>query len=107
MIRRPPRSTLFPYTTLFRSLRRDAAVIERAELGEQRARFGERGLGRRVEQREALGRCAPGGEVEDEAGEVRGEDFRPRIWLERGGLRLRPPPKSDLPVRAPRAGPPP
>src|SRR3712207_7851562 len=25
MIRRPPRSTLFPYTTLFRSLRRGAA----------------------------------------------------------------------------------
>src|SRR3989442_10030405 len=25
MIRRPPRSTLFPYTTLFRSHRRDAA----------------------------------------------------------------------------------
>src|SRR3712207_8260786 len=24
MIRRPPRSTLFPYTTLFRSIRRDA-----------------------------------------------------------------------------------
>src|SRR3712207_7212022 len=30
MIRRPPRSTLFPYTTLFRShfLRRDAAAFE-------------------------------------------------------------------------------
>src|SRR3712207_7714235 len=29
MIRRPPRSTLFPYTTLFRSLaRRPAAVVE-------------------------------------------------------------------------------
>src|SRR5688572_33013807 len=26
MIRRPPRSTLFPYTTLFRSPERDAAV---------------------------------------------------------------------------------
>src|SRR5256885_5717350 len=26
MIRRPPRSTLFPYTTLFRSLRRSAAM---------------------------------------------------------------------------------
>src|SRR3712207_8645990 len=26
MIRRPPRSTLFPYTTLFRSLRRDHEV---------------------------------------------------------------------------------
>src|SRR5438552_10589835 len=31
MIRRPPRSTLFPYTTLFRSARRDlAAYLERA-----------------------------------------------------------------------------
>src|SRR5258707_10358158 len=30
MIRRPPRSTLFPYTTLFRS---QAAVLERAVLG--------------------------------------------------------------------------
>src|SRR3712207_8356646 len=26
MIRRPPRSTLFPYTTLFRSLRRSASL---------------------------------------------------------------------------------
>src|SRR5690348_18210316 len=30
MIRRPPRSTLFPYTTLFRSLRRIAFLLERA-----------------------------------------------------------------------------
>src|SRR3712207_9353066 len=28
MIRRPPRSTLFPYTTLFRSVIRDAARIK-------------------------------------------------------------------------------
>src|SRR3712207_8484813 len=27
MIRRPPRSTLFPYTTLFRSQRRSAAAV--------------------------------------------------------------------------------
>src|SRR3712207_7294916 len=33
MIRRPPRSTLFPYTTLFRSVR---------DLRERRQRFGER-----------------------------------------------------------------
>src|SRR2546430_4903033 len=36
MIRRPPRSTLFPYTTLFRSLRRHArggAAHARAEVG--------------------------------------------------------------------------
>src|SRR5260221_8401058 len=31
MIRRPPRSTLFPYTTLFRSLR---VEVERAERGD-------------------------------------------------------------------------
>src|SRR3712207_8128185 len=34
MIRRPPRSTLFPYTTLFRSLALGAAVVA---LGQQRA----------------------------------------------------------------------
>src|SRR3989442_8587882 len=30
MIRRPPRSTLFPYTTLFRSLEIDPALLPRA-----------------------------------------------------------------------------
>src|SRR2546421_9046422 len=30
MIRRPPRSTLFPYTTLFRSLRTQIAALRRA-----------------------------------------------------------------------------
>src|SRR3712207_9526884 len=51
MIRRPPRSTLFPYTTLFRSLRRDedhhrhqgrAAVLGRADHpgGRRRPRAG-------------------------------------------------------------------
>src|SRR2546430_13575353 len=33
MIRRPPRSTLFPYTTLFRSLDLDEAVDVREESG--------------------------------------------------------------------------
>src|SRR3712207_8397498 len=32
MIRRPPRSTLFPYTTLFRSARVFAQNVERARL---------------------------------------------------------------------------
>src|SRR5258708_18824974 len=35
MIRRPPRSTLFPYTTLFRS--RQAARVALARLGERQA----------------------------------------------------------------------
>src|SRR2546430_10170770 len=35
MIRRPPRSTLFPYTTLFRSLGREAHVLPVAADGER------------------------------------------------------------------------
>src|SRR3989442_8880086 len=31
MIRRPPRSTLFPYTTLFRSTDVDSAVLKRSD----------------------------------------------------------------------------
>src|SRR5689334_24713514 len=33
MIRRPPRSTLFPYTTLFRSIRRNDLVDETDTIG--------------------------------------------------------------------------
>src|SRR3712207_7638119 len=36
MIRRPPRSTLFPYTTLFRSGHRHEHVLEVAVAGQQR-----------------------------------------------------------------------
>src|SRR3712207_9501598 len=36
MIRRPPRSTLFPYTTLFRAVRR-ARCLRRDEVGEDEA----------------------------------------------------------------------
>src|SRR2546426_8253908 len=35
MIRRPPRSTLFPYTTLFRSLRERLALDERHHVVDQ------------------------------------------------------------------------
>src|SRR5687768_17935547 len=49
MIRRPPRSTLFPYTTLFRSgVDRDAAESARSRRGNRRART--RPLGRRSEE---------------------------------------------------------
>src|SRR5476649_2999214 len=36
MIRRPPRSTLFPYTTLFRSLRRRSRATRRRRRGDPR-----------------------------------------------------------------------
>src|SRR5687768_18008038 len=31
MIRRPPRSTLFPYTTLFRSMRKEPQIVDRVK----------------------------------------------------------------------------
>src|SRR2546430_13857404 len=37
MIRRPPRSTLFPYTTLFRSLLQEARAARYVRAGELRA----------------------------------------------------------------------
>src|SRR5713226_7083633 len=40
MIRRPPRSTLFPYTTLFRSLVDPVAVFELRDLGRHGSRIG-------------------------------------------------------------------
>src|SRR5256885_10324919 len=48
MIRRPPRSTLFPYTTLFRSAPRHLRALEQVE--SQRERWGELA---RVRQNEA------------------------------------------------------
>src|SRR2546429_2940065 len=41
MIRRPPRSTLFPYTTLFRSL--DASQRERCPVAPRAVRAGDQG----------------------------------------------------------------
>src|SRR5258705_4665896 len=38
MIRRPPRSTLFPYTTLFRSVTRDRVARPPGERGTRRGR---------------------------------------------------------------------
>src|SRR5256885_13121500 len=56
MIRRPPRSTLFPYTTLFRSRRRGEQLPARARALEHRVGTGAHGrldggvLGRRGRQ---------------------------------------------------------
>src|SRR5256885_16475684 len=54
MIRRPPRSTLFPYTTLFRSLREDVGHRELARLLDKDGRFLE--AVRRVRDRDELRR---------------------------------------------------
>src|SRR3712207_8712163 len=55
MIRRPPRSTLFPYTTLFRSLALDRV---RPEPGLFEVRADDEAVGRVVKLRDVLGRHA-------------------------------------------------
>src|SRR5688572_32150797 len=40
MIRRPPTSTLFPYTTLFRSAHKDSKWIQRTEIGRRHGKNG-------------------------------------------------------------------
>src|SRR2546422_1220415 len=64
MIRRPPRSTLFPYTTLFRSLRaaRGGARAPAAVGARRRRLGGPRDRARRVAPADpAVGRRGPGG----------------------------------------------
>src|SRR2546429_2566518 len=55
MIRRPPRSTLFPYTTLFRSLYRPLALLQHGHEAREQRLLGEPGprdvLARRVVHR--------------------------------------------------------
>src|SRR5256885_15037674 len=76
MIRRPPRSTLFPYTTLFRSLREAGVATDadaRAGTGEsggrnrgesrllglkQRRDVGHRFVGRRLDNRDGVAELA-------------------------------------------------
>src|SRR3712207_8404898 len=56
MIRRPPRSTLFPYTTLFRSRQRQLGGLRQGAVGEAaRERGGQVDDGRDVADREVAG----------------------------------------------------
>src|SRR2546430_8875352 len=61
MIRRPPRSTLFPYTTLFRSRQRARLAVERqvaeadlAQVAEPRADLAQHEVGRLIFDAQAL-----------------------------------------------------
>ena len=83
-----------------RSLRPSSVMrrsrVDGADLGQQRPRLGQRRPGRRIEERKLvrIGR-APLRQVEQHAGQIGGENFRPRIGLERRGLRLVPQPVAD------------
>src|SRR2546421_2995265 len=71
MIRRPPRSTLFPYTTLFRSV---VHVLEAVEVGEHERDRAAEALGARHLRREHLLAVAPVGEAGQAVDERRSEE---------------------------------
>src|SRR3712207_7410660 len=73
MIRRPPRSTLFPYTTLFRSLpRRADQLLPRAHPPRGRPRRARRDRGRARPDR-ALG--GPAGRSEEHTSELQSRQY--------------------------------
>src|SRR3712207_8039509 len=70
MIRRPPRSTLFPYTTLFRSRRQPVAV---AGLAHDADRAGALGGGGEAAQRQGASSLADPGQRRPQPLQARGE----------------------------------
>src|SRR3989449_11330134 len=61
MIRRPPRSTLFPYTTLFRSLAAPARCERHRDPGRDRRTVGRAGVAHHEDDRARGGAGAPAG----------------------------------------------
>src|SRR3989442_15200701 len=88
MIRRPPRSTLFPYTTLFRSLCGPVAVRQR-----ERTRAPDQGH-RRGDALGRGGRCHPFERALDRA--THREAHGPEVELDAERLRLRRNPEDAL-----------
>src|SRR5256885_11920096 len=74
MIRRPPRSTLFPYTTLFRSTTKQAALFDRRQFTEL-THPGNRGRGmncftRKIEAQAARQNCLKNPRSEEHTSEL-------------------------------------
>src|SRR3712207_7470744 len=82
MVRRPPRSTLFPYTTLFRSRCADAAAERQRGLRERGGRGGPREAAReggrralRLEERRDDPHAGGGGRGDREQSASRSEEY--------------------------------
>src|SRR5436190_17137965 len=61
MIRRPPRSTLFPYTTLFRSLRKAMGKKDSATMKSNREKFLTGARQKRIPEKVAIQKLLPVG----------------------------------------------
>src|SRR3712207_8221253 len=76
MIRRPPRSTLFPYTTLFRSSRLQGVVVRRVcRLEREKPVAGGLGLGRQVHDQNRERAAAPAARSEEHTSELQSRQY--------------------------------
>src|SRR3712207_7522387 len=86
MIRRPPRSTLFPYTTLFRSRQRRQPRLRRRRA---RARHRHPGRGRRDDRRDGGLARDPGERSEEHTSELQSRQYLVcRLLLEKKKKKL-------------------
>src|SRR3712207_7347241 len=94
MIRRPPRSTLFPYTTLFRSPGRRRARRRAARVGRRRRPDGDRpGAAAERPRRRAAGRAVlrvPAGRSEEHTSELQSRQYLVcRLLLEKKTIEVK------------------
>src|SRR3712207_7014991 len=76
MIRQPPRSTLFPYTTLFRSAVRPARLRQDVpRQGDRRLGQGERAVGEGRRAAEQVGRRVGAGRSEEHTSELQSRQY--------------------------------
>src|SRR3712207_7455451 len=81
MIRRPPRSTLFPYTTLFRSGRPTALLVPKSRADELGAVGRRVNAGEGIEDHETRGLRSDGTEVDLSRSEEHTSELQSRQYL--------------------------
>src|SRR3712207_8059855 len=87
MIRRPPRSTLFPYTTLFRSLESQAIGREQGQRRDRRPRVAAFGLGPLIRRPGDAGGGLRPGRSEEHTSELQSRQYLVcRLLLEKKNL---------------------
>src|SRR3712207_7857810 len=100
MIRRPPRSTLLPYTTLFRSLRVADAEIEALAAGQHLVERDARAALHRQGGAVAVGPLQVGDRSEEHTSELQSRQYLVcRLLLEKKKHSSRPPPTRPTPLR--------
>src|SRR2546427_8632812 len=88
MIRRPPRSTLFPYTTLFRSLECHVAA-QRGDLRNAAQHFAKPGNARRGERLDRSGRDGVDARSEEHTSELQSQsNLVCRLLLEKKKINI-------------------